>query len=44
MNVGTALDYGLDDQGSIPADGDVEIFLHLFVAKLVLGATQPPIK
>ena len=44
MNVGKALDYGLDDPGSIPAGGDVEIFLHSFEPKLILGSTQPPIK
>ena len=38
-----ALDYGLDSPGSIPGVGGVEIFLHSFVSRLVLGSTQPPI-
>ena len=41
---GKALGYGLDGPGSIPGVGGVEIFLHSFVSRLVLGSTQPPIK
>ena len=41
---GKALDYWLDGPGSIPGVGGVEIFLHLFVSRLVLGSTQPAIK
>ena len=41
---GKALCYGLDGPGSIPGVGGVEIFLHSFVSRLVLGSTQPPIK
>ena len=41
---GKALGYGLDGPGSIPGVGEVEIFLHSFVSRLVLGSTQPPIK
>ena len=41
---GKAIDYGLDDPGSIPYVGGVENFLHYFVTRLVLGSTQPPIK
>ena len=41
---GKALDYGLDDSGSIPSVGGVEHFLHSFVSGLVVGSTQPPIK
>ena len=36
---GKALDYGLDG----PGVGGVEIFLHSFMSKLILGSTQPPI-
>ena len=39
-----SLDYGLDGLGSIPNVGRVEIFLHSFMSRLVLGSTQPPIK
>ena len=38
------LDYELDGQGSITGIGEVEIFLHSFVSRLVLKYTQPPIK
>ena len=41
---GKALGYGLDGPGSIPGVGGVEIFLHSFGSRLVLGSTQPPIK
>ena len=41
---GKALDYELDGPGSIPGVGGVEIFLHTFVFRLVMGSTQPPIK
>ena len=41
---GKALGCGLDDPGSIPGVGGVEIFLHSFVSRLALGFTQPPIK
>ena len=41
---GEALGYGLDGPGSIPGDGEVEIFLHSFMFRLVLSPTQPPIK
>ena len=41
---GKALGYGLDGPGSIPGVGGVEIFLHSFVSRLVLGSTQLPIK
>ena len=41
---GKALRYGLDGPGSILGVGGVEIFLHSFVSRLVLGSTQPPIK
>ena len=41
---GKALSYGLDGPGSIPGVRGVEIFLHSFVSRLVLGSTQPPIK
>ena len=41
---GKALGYGLDGPGSIPGVGEVEIFLHFFVPRLVLGSIQPPIK
>ena len=41
---GKALGYGLDGPGSIPGVGGMEIFLHSFVYRLVLGSTQPPIK
>ena len=41
---GKALRYGLDGPGSIPGAGGMEIFLHSFVSRLVLGSTQPPIK
>ena len=39
-----ALGYGLDGPGSIPGDGEIEIFLHSFMSRLVLSPTQPPIK
>ena len=39
---GKALDYGLDGPGSTPGIGGVEIFLHFFLSRLVLGSTQPP--
>ena len=42
--VQVAVGYGLDGSGSTPGDGGVEIFLHSFVSRLVLGTTQPPIK
>ena len=41
---GKALDYGLDGPGSIPGVGGMEIFLHFFMSRLVLGSTQPPLK
>ena len=41
---GKALGYGLDGPGSIPGVGGVEILLHSFVSRLVLGSTQPSIK
>ena len=41
---GKALGCGLDDPGSIQGVGGVEIFLHTFMPRLVLGSTQPPIK
>ena len=41
---GKALSCGLDGPGSIPGVRGVEIFLHTFVSRLVLGSTQPPIK
>ena len=41
---GKALGYGLDDPGSIPGVGGVEIFLRSFVSRLTLGSIQPPIK
>ena len=41
---GKALGYGLDNPGSIPCVGRVEIFLHSFVSRLVLGFIQPPIR
>ena len=41
---GKALGYGLNGPGSIPGVGGVEILLHSFVSRLVLGSTQPPIK
>ena len=41
---GKALGCGLDDAGSIPGVGWVEIFLHSFMSRLALGFTQPPIK
>ena len=41
---GKVLGYGLDGPGLIPGVGGVEIFLHSFVSRLVLGSTQPPIK
>ena len=41
---GKVLGYGLDGPGSIPGVGGVEIFLHSFVSRLVLGFTQPLIK
>ena len=40
---GKALGYGLESPGSIPGVGGVEILLHFFVSRLVLGTTQPPI-
>ena len=40
---GKRLGYGLDDPGSITGVGEVEIFLHSLVSRLVLGSTQPPI-
>ena len=36
-SIGKALSYGLDGPGSIPGVGGVEIFLHSFVSRLVLG-------
>ena len=36
---GKALRYGQDGPGSIPGVGRVEIFLHSFVSRLVLGST-----
>ena len=36
--------YELDGPGSIPDDGGVEIFLHSFMSRLILGSIQPPIK
>ena len=41
---GKALAYGLDGVDSIPGVGVVDIFLHSFLSKLVLGSIQPPIK
>ena len=41
---GKVLGYGLVDPGSIPGVGGVEIFLHSFVSRLVLGSPQPPVK
>ena len=41
---GKALGCGLDGPGSIPGVGGVEILLHSFMSRLVLGSTQPPIK
>ena len=41
---GKVLDSGLDGTGSIPGVGGLEIFLHSFVSRLVLGTTQPPIE
>ena len=41
---GKALGYVLDGPGSIPVVGGVEMLLHSFVSRLVLGSTQPPIK
>ena len=41
---GKALGCGLDGPGSIPGVEGVEIFLHIFVSRLVQGSTQPPIK
>ena len=41
---GKALGYVLDDPGSIPGAEGVEIFLHSFLSRLVLGSTQPNIK
>ena len=41
---GKALRYGLDGPGSIPGVGGVEIFLHSFVSRLVLGSTQTSYK
>ena len=41
---GKALGYGLDGLGSILDGGGMEIFVHYFVSKLVVGSTQPPIK
>ena len=41
---GEALDYGPEGPGSIPGVGGVEIFLLLFVSRLVLGPTQSPVK
>ena len=41
---GKALRYELNGPGSIPGVGGVEIFLHSFMSRLVLGSTQPPIK
>ena len=41
---GKMLDYGLDSQSSTPGVRGVEIFLHSFVSRLVLGSTQPPMK
>ena len=39
-----ALGQRLDGPGSIPCVRGVEIFLHTFMSRLVLGSTQPPIK
>ena len=36
-----ALGYGLDSPCSIPGVGGVEISLHSFMSRLVLGPTQP---
>ena len=41
---GKALGYGLDGPSLIPGVGEVEILLHSFVSRLVLGSTQAPIK
>ena len=43
-NCGKTLDYSLDGPGLIPGLRGVEIFLHSFMPRLVLGSTQPPIK
>ena len=44
LGMGQVLSYGLDGLGLIPGVGGVEILLHSFVSRLVLGSTQPPIK
>ena len=36
------LGYGLDCPGSISGIGRVEIFIHPFVSRLVMGSTQSP--
>ena len=41
---GKVLGYWLDGPGSIPVVGGVQIFVHSFVSRLVLGSTQLPIK
>ena len=41
---GKALGYGLDGPGFMTGFGGVEILLHSFVSKLVMGSTQPPRK
>ena len=41
---GKAHSYELEGLGSILSGGGVEIFLHCFVSRLILGFTQPPIK
>ena len=38
-----AIDFGLTGPGSIPGVGEVKIFLHSFVTRLVVYI-QPPIK
>ena len=40
---GKSLGYRLNDPGSIPGVGGVEIFLHSLVSRLGLEFTQPPI-
>ena len=41
---GKVLGYWLYGPGSIPDDGRVQIFLHSFVFRLILGSAQPLVK
>ena len=43
-STGKAFVYGQGGPGSIPGVGGVEIFLHFFVSRLVLGSIQLPVK